>query len=53
MRDALTLKKPADRIAEVTVWDVLSLSFEEGKQPGDFAKGQRYLVSVSFIYFSW
>jgi len=53
MRDALTLKKPADRIAEITVWDVLSLSFEEGKQPGHFAEGQRYLVSVSFtIYFS-
>ncbi|KZV70991.1 hypothetical protein PENSPDRAFT_578564 [Peniophora sp. CONT] len=44
MKDAKTDRRPARRTAEITVWDVLSLAFEEGRQ-GHFAEGQRFLVS--------
>ncbi|VDC05801.1 unnamed protein product [Peniophora sp. CBMAI 1063] len=44
MKDAKTDRRPARRTAEITVWDVLNLAFEEGR-PGHFAEGQRFLVS--------
>ncbi|EIM83586.1 uncharacterized protein STEHIDRAFT_62664, partial [Stereum hirsutum FP-91666 SS1] len=45
MKDAHTDRRPSHRTAEITVWDVLSLSFDEGRQPGTFKEGQRFLVS--------
>ncbi|KAA1468122.1 hypothetical protein DENSPDRAFT_372910 [Dentipellis sp. KUC8613] len=43
MKDACSIRKPSQRTAEITVWDVMSLSFDEGKQAGNFAEGQRFL----------
>ena len=43
MRDARTTRRPAHRSVELTVWDVLSLSFDEA--PGEqFKEGQRFQV---------
>ena len=44
-QDACTRRRPANRIAQITVWDVLGLSFEEGSSQGTLKTGQRYLVS--------
>ncbi len=44
-QDACTRRRPANRIAQITVWDVLGLSFDEGGPQGTFKTGQRYLVS--------
>ena len=44
-QDACTRRRPANRIAQITVWDVLGLSFEEGNSRGTLKTGQRYLVS--------
>jgi len=44
VQDACTLRRPANRTAQMTVWDVLSLSLDEGSKAGDFACGQRYLA---------
>lgn len=45
MKDACTSRKPANLIVEVTVWDVLNLQFDEGKKPGHFKEGERFLVT--------
>ncbi|GBE77572.1 hypothetical protein SCP_0104510 [Sparassis crispa] len=45
MRDARWAKRQPLRTVQVTVWDVLSLTFEEGGRPGHFAPGQQFLVS--------
>lgn len=45
VQDACTRRRPANRTAQVTVWDVLSLSLSEGAAAGSFEVGQRYLVS--------
>lgn len=43
MRDARTTRRPAHRVVELTVWDVLSLSFNEAPG-GQFKEGQRFQV---------
>jgi hypothetical protein len=43
MRDARTTRRPAHRGVELTVWDVLSLSFDEAPV-GQFKEGQRFRV---------
>ncbi|KAF8625213.1 hypothetical protein AX15_005515 [Amanita polypyramis BW_CC] len=45
VQDACTRRRPANRVAQITVWDVLKLSFEEGGSKGPFEAGQRYLVT--------
>ena len=43
MRDARTTRRPANRVVELTVWDVLSLSFDEAPV-GQFKEGQLFQV---------
>ena len=43
-RDARTDRKPANRTAQITVWNVMGLVFEEGGDGGDFKAGQTFLV---------
>jgi breast cancer 2 susceptibility protein len=43
VRDARTTRRPAHRVVELTVWDVLSLSFNEAPG-GQFKEGQRFQV---------
>ncbi|KAF9567810.1 hypothetical protein CPC08DRAFT_626275 [Agrocybe pediades] len=49
VQDARTLRRPADRVAQLTVWDVMGLSFgseeDDGKRGGGFEVGQRFLVT--------
>ncbi|THH18249.1 hypothetical protein EW146_g2694 [Bondarzewia mesenterica] len=49
MKDACASRKPAHLIAEVTVWDVLDLQFDEGRKPGHFTEGERFFVSLSRV----
>ncbi|TFY81492.1 hypothetical protein EWM64_g2524 [Hericium alpestre] len=49
MKDARTERRPAHRTVEITVWDVLNLSFDEGRKPGSFAEGQRFLVRHFYL----
>ncbi|KAI9511878.1 hypothetical protein F5148DRAFT_178985 [Russula earlei] len=42
--DACTTRRPARRVAELTVWDVLSLGFD-GTPAGHFKEGQRFQVT--------
>ncbi len=44
MRDARVVRRPALRVVELTVWDVLSLSFNDAAV-GHFKEGQRFQVS--------
>ncbi|TRM66012.1 hypothetical protein BD626DRAFT_546395 [Schizophyllum amplum] len=44
-RDARTQRKPAYRIAQITVWDVMNLALYEGKQEGTIEIGHRFLVT--------
>lgn len=46
VRDACTRRRPANREAQVTVWDVLNLSLSEGGTAGSFEVGHRFLVSM-------
>lgn len=43
--DAVTNRRPSNRKAMVTLWDVMTLTFDEGGKAGAFEVGQRYLVS--------
>ena len=43
-RDARTDRKPANRTAQITIWNVMSLVFEEGGEGGNFKPGQTFLV---------
>lgn len=43
-RDAYTDRKPPNRMAQITVWNVMSLVFEEGGDGGDFKVGKTFLV---------
>jgi len=43
-RDARTDRKPANRTAQITVWNVMGLVFEEGGEGGNFKVGQTFLV---------
>ena len=45
VKDARTDRRPANRTAQLTVWDVLNLSLSEGSAAGTFELGKRYLVS--------
>ena len=45
MRDARTTRRPAHRAVELTVWDVLSLSFD-GAPGGQFKEGRRFQVRL-------
>ncbi|KAI0050561.1 hypothetical protein FA95DRAFT_1486944 [Auriscalpium vulgare] len=45
MTDAATSRRPANRVVEVTVWDVLSLALDESAAAGAFREGQRYRVT--------
>ena len=49
MRDARVARRPARRVVELTVWDVLSLSFDGGTA-GHFKEGQRFQVSSHAHY---
>jgi len=44
MRDARTDRRPAHRVVELTVWDVLSLGFD-GVGAGHLVEGQRFQVT--------
>jgi breast cancer 2 susceptibility protein len=46
MRDARVTRRPARRLVELTVWEVLSLAFD-GAPVGQFKEGQRFQVSPS------
>lgn len=43
-RDAHTDRKPANRTAQITVWNVMGLVHEEGGERGGFKVGQTFLV---------
>ncbi|KAI0059444.1 hypothetical protein BV25DRAFT_1901580 [Artomyces pyxidatus] len=45
LKDAVTSRRPANRIVELTVWNVLNLSFDEGHKPGYFKEGQRFRIT--------
>ncbi|GLB35844.1 putative BRCA2, oligonucleotide/oligosaccharide-binding, domain 1 [Lyophyllum shimeji] len=45
VQDSCTRRRPANRKALLTVWDVLNLSFCEGGSPGSFGIGQRFIVT--------
>ncbi|PPQ69780.1 hypothetical protein CVT26_014168 [Gymnopilus dilepis] len=45
IQDARTLRRTNARTAQLTVWDVLGLSLEEGSRAGGFEVGQRFLVT--------
>jgi len=44
-RDVHTDRRPANRTAQITVWNVMGLVFEEGGEGGEFKVGQTFLVS--------
>jgi hypothetical protein len=44
IQDSRTLRRPAHRKAQLTVWDVLQLALFEGHTAGKFEMGQRFLV---------
>jgi breast cancer 2 susceptibility protein len=46
VEDARAPEKTVQSQAQLTVWDVLSLSFAEGQKPGTFKEGQRFVVST-------
>lgn len=46
VQDTCTRRRPANRMAQLTVWDVLSLSLSEGSAAGSFEAGHRFLVSI-------
>ncbi|KAL5536048.1 hypothetical protein ACEPAF_4152 [Sanghuangporus sanghuang] len=45
VRDARTLRRPANRIAHLCIWDVLSLCVSEGGKAGAIELGQRFLMT--------
>lgn len=47
IQDARTSRRPANRTAQLTVWDVLSLSSDEDSKAGGFEVGQRFMVYFS------
>jgi len=46
LRDLRTTRRPAHRVVELTVWDVLTLSFDEAPG-GQFKEGQRFQVGFN------
>ena len=49
VQDARTIRRPANRTALLTVWNVLQLNLAEGNSPGSFECGQRFLVGIFVI----
>ncbi|EJC98658.1 uncharacterized protein FOMMEDRAFT_128955 [Fomitiporia mediterranea MF3/22] len=45
VRDARTARRPANRIAHLCIWDVLSLCVAEGGKAGAIESGQRFLMT--------
>ncbi|KAF9469825.1 hypothetical protein BDZ94DRAFT_1286396 [Collybia nuda] len=45
VQDTCTRRRPANRRAQLTVWDALNLNFFEGREGGAFDIGQRFLVT--------
>ncbi|KAI5116428.1 hypothetical protein M0805_000207, partial [Coniferiporia weirii] len=45
VRDARTHRRPAHRLAQLTLWDVLQLCVSEGALPGAIEVGQRFLMT--------
>ncbi|KAF8808104.1 hypothetical protein BYT27DRAFT_7338672 [Phlegmacium glaucopus] len=45
VQDARTIRRPANRTALLTVWNVLQLSLAEGSSAGSFEFGQRFLIT--------
>ncbi|KAL1737877.1 hypothetical protein HDZ31DRAFT_51742, partial [Schizophyllum fasciatum] len=44
-RDARVRRKPANRTAQITVWDVMNLALYEGRPEGTIEVGHRFLVT--------
>lgn len=47
IQDARTSRRPANRTAQLTVWDVVNITLDEGSQAGAFGVGQRFMVNLS------
>ncbi|KAF9502328.1 hypothetical protein BDN71DRAFT_1378343 [Pleurotus eryngii] len=45
VQDTCTRRRPANRTAQLTAWDVLKLTFSEGGEAGSFQVGQRFQVA--------
>ncbi|KAJ3567335.1 hypothetical protein NP233_g6425 [Leucocoprinus birnbaumii] len=45
VEDSQTCRRPANRHAQLTVWDVLSLTLSEGSKPGAIEVGTRFLIT--------
>jgi len=45
VEDVCTQRRPSHRNAQLTVWDVLSLTLSEGGKAGAFEQGQRFRVT--------
>ncbi|EGO30985.1 hypothetical protein SERLADRAFT_412477 [Serpula lacrymans var. lacrymans S7.9] len=45
VKDEYFKKHPPNRKAQLTVWDVLNLTFTEGFESGSFQEGQKFLVN--------
>lgn len=47
VQDSQTRRRPANRYAQLTVWDALSLTLSEGAKTGTIEPGSRFLVGIS------
>ncbi|KAF9479433.1 hypothetical protein BDN70DRAFT_906293 [Pholiota conissans] len=45
IQDARTLRRPANRKAQLTIWDVTNITFDEGDKAGAFEAGQRFMAT--------
>lgn len=52
IQDARSRRKPANRKAQLTFWDVVNLFLSEDGSAGSFELNRRYLVRVLFFWFS-
>ena len=53
VQDARTIRRPANRTALLTVWNVLQLTLTEGSLAGSFECGQRFLVGFFSLFDRW
>lgn len=49
MKDSQTARRPSNRTAQLTVWDVNKLNLTDGKSEGYFEVGQRFQVCTSLV----
>jgi breast cancer 2 susceptibility protein len=49
VEDSQTCRRPANRYAQLTVWDIFSLTLSEGVKPGAIEVGSRFLVRSPMI----